>query len=169
MMKRNRLITEAIRENADLKAECERLNKHEEHMQPLRKEWMEAHLKMVDENSDLRAKLEFHVKELQEKQQYILELEAKLEAAWCTGDGKNWGLTRKENLITNPIIIPAPSMAEVWRELKGYITTYVRMGYSDDEKTTFAEITFVSDLYINENPTDGLIDLLIWVNGRRKL
>ena len=81
MMKRNRLITEAIRENADLKAECERLNKHEEHMQPLRKEWMEAHLKMVDENSDLRAKLEFHVKELQEKQQYILELEAKLEAA----------------------------------------------------------------------------------------
>ena len=59
--------------------------------------------------------------------------------------------------------IPAPSMAEVWRELPiGSLITKCRNG----------EITHLSGFgeysIANVNPTDALIDLLIWVRKEAK-
>jgi len=58
---------------------------------------------------------------------------------------------------------PAPSMAEVWRELPiGSLITKCRNG----------EITHLSGFgeysIANTNPTDALIDLLIWLIWARK-
>ena len=57
--------------------------------------------------------------------------------------------------------IPAPSMAEVWRDLP--LTVEVRKaGY----KTCAFEGTEMS---INTNPTDALIDLLIFTRGKNDI
>ena len=69
---------------------------------------------------------------------------------------------------------PAPSMAEVWRELPdshGSSTTLIVekhydimiAGYFDWEEEDFTEAKFR-----NENPTDALIDLLIWLRGKKE-
>jgi HAMP domain-containing protein len=71
--------------------------------------------------------------------------------------------------------IPAPSMAEVWRELPGIIRTKEKAVYelqmSKNEKFTHAfYIDYETGIYLpfrmqkgNTNPTDALIYLLIWV------
>ncbi len=69
---------------------------------------------------------------------------------------------------------PAPSMAECWRELPdshGSSTTLIVekhydsmiAGYFDWEEEDFTEAKFR-----NENPTDALIDLLIWLRGKKE-
>jgi hypothetical protein len=56
---------------------------------------------------------------------------------------------------------PAPSMAEVWRELsEQHDDEYLRL--FKDEGKTFCGYGEYADRWGNENPTDALIDLLIW-------
>jgi hypothetical protein len=64
------------------------------------------------------------------------------------------------------VYIPAPSMAEVWRELisRGWPPCSDGMSFwlcNDDNEV-------VTDEIIDTNPTDALIDLLIWVTEQRK-
>jgi hypothetical protein len=65
-------------------------------------------------------------------------------------------------------VYPAPSIAEVWRELP--FQSYIKML---DEGSSLAwifdeERKFESPEIWNTNPTDALIDLLIWVTEQRK-
>jgi len=53
--------------------------------------------------------------------------------------------------------IPAPSMAEVWRELPDVMA----MNHRNGETECWLETG--SDSFASTNPTDALIDLLIWV------
>ena len=69
-------------------------------------------------------------------------------------------LSGNKNLYNQ--VIPAPSMAEVWRELPSDcivqtgIQTYATAGFGMKDK----------DFY-SINPTDALIDLLIWVRKEK--
>ena len=67
--------------------------------------------------------------------------------------------------------IPAPSMAEVWRELPEYVEykkddrpliEYLRIDKNGDGSLSCGYGQY-SEMTINDNPTDALIDLLIWV------
>jgi hypothetical protein len=77
---------------------------------------------------------------------------------------------RESNYYDNKSI-PAPSMPEVWRELKQYLAlegiSYIRLVVESNTDTT-VEIPFASKSFRNANPTDALIDLLIWTVERRK-
>ena len=78
-----------------------------------------------------------------------------------------WRLIR--HCIANTI--PAPSMAEVWRELPSYIGDDFYLAISKDDTQTVCGYSKIDgfDRYVskgnqrNDNPTDALIDLLIWV------
>ncbi len=61
--------------------------------------------------------------------------------------------------ISNPEVFPAPSMAEVWKELPRY---------SRCKKVAVGTIAWIgmSKIMSNENPTDALIDLLIYLKGK---
>ena len=67
--------------------------------------------------------------------------------------------------------IPAPSMAEVWRELPGSIWIDNRSCHLEVEKYSAGLVChyineglgITSGRISNNNPTDALIDLLIWV------
>ena len=84
-------------------------------------------------------------------------------------------LTRKA-LYHRKTDIPAPSMAEVWRELPklivyGGLVLEKVLCQRDDSDDNFASYCWeptsgyceAKALYKNTNPTDALIDLLIWV------
>jgi hypothetical protein len=59
--------------------------------------------------------------------------------------------------------IPAPSMAEVWRELPGGFTLIKGQIHGG------ATVTYGTKFNIYQmNPTDALIDLLIWITEQRK-
>ena len=81
--------------------------------------------------------------------------------AWLDGT-VGYGLT---NYINDPdIICPAPCFTEVWRELPEYT------GLDKFEGKNDAELTMKNSSGIivfhkarNTNPTDALIDLLIWL------
>ena len=66
--------------------------------------------------------------------------------------------------------IPAPSMAEVWRELpfQSYIKQMGDLSLAwicdDDDETKTLESGFIQ----STNPTDALIDLLIWVKAQKE-
>jgi hypothetical protein len=59
--------------------------------------------------------------------------------------------------------IPAPSMAEVWRELE-----VDGMCYRQCDILMTAVWTDESRVYENPNPTDALIDLLIWLTAQKE-
>ena len=68
--------------------------------------------------------------------------------------------------------IPAPSMAEVWRELPRYIKVkgyhYEKLLTAEPDGFTCAHYSDLQRNYTifrgdSQNPTDALIDLLIWV------
>jgi len=67
------------------------------------------------------------------------------------------------------LIFPAPSMAEVWRELPEGIT----LDKSNDRENTASclDLQFNGDIdfkyFSDRNPADALIDLLIWVRKER--
>ena len=75
------------------------------------------------------------------------------EAAWVESSENGYELQLTDSFYGSSI--PAPCMAEVWRELPDGITIKKWDGkllIIDDDGTNF-----------NINPTDALIDLLIWV------
>lgn len=58
-------------------------------------------------------------------------------------------------------------MTEVWRELpEKHDGKYLRV--FKDEGKTWCDYGEYADRYCNENPTDALIELLIWVKGEMK-
>lgn len=69
--------------------------------------------------------------------------------------------------IDGVIYLPAPSMAEVWRELPD------GTGISKSLDTNFSEFVdgegYRKGESKNTNPTDALIDLLIWVTEQKEL
>ena len=70
-----------------------------------------------------------------------------------------------------PDSIPAPSMAELWRELpesitKGGTIQYLEMGKTGSK--TYAVYDFADEYVLFDNPTDALIDLLVWLKGEGK-
>lgn len=67
--------------------------------------------------------------------------------------------------------VPAPSMSEIWRELPEYIDEYeLRIVKSNDMLLASYMKGRVITLYgcRNTNPTDALIDLLIWVTEQKE-
>jgi hypothetical protein len=67
--------------------------------------------------------------------------------------------------------IPAPTMAELWRELPEYITNGSTIQYLEMGKTgskTYAAYDFADDYVLFDNPTDALAELLIWVKEQNK-
>jgi len=73
----------------------------------------------------------------------------------------------------NSETIPAPTMAEIWRELRksGRGNLFFAQALEADEVGVWMEwVAFDgfgdgSEIFKNINPTDALIDLLIWVKG----
>jgi hypothetical protein len=61
-------------------------------------------------------------------------------------------------------LIPAPSMAEVWRELPNRTEIFKEDGENEGLFSNGRTIGRTRDA----NPTDALIDLLIWVKGNKK-
>ena len=77
-----------------------------------------------------------------------------------------WRLVLRTEL--HPLVedYPAPSMAEVWRELpEQHDDEYLRL--FKDEGKTFCGYGEYADRWGNENPTDALIDLLIFVRKEK--
>lgn len=58
--------------------------------------------------------------------------------------------------------LPAPSMAELWRELPNE-TVIEKIGIK-----AMAYVSYIEGHEMNENPCDALADLLIWVRGRKE-
>ena len=98
------------------------------------------------------------------------------DALWATSiHGGASQLIHKEDadkLFGQVTIVPAPSMAEVWRELPENITqdeTYYYRTLQSRQCYHFASYRDDNDdrlmdqHFMNANPTDALIDLLIWV------
>ena len=68
--------------------------------------------------------------------------------------------------------VPAPSMAEVWRELPWYMSNYGELEVTQIADT-FAcgfhkGLAIREPLFTSTNPADALIDLLIWVTEQGK-
>ncbi len=87
-----------------------------------------------------------------------------------------WDIRNKKELIFANFgklpngTVPAPSMAEVWRELPelNYFTKYKGHYQAWSEWTTFEGHGDSSPVQENTNPADALIDLLIWVRKEAK-
>lgn len=113
------------------------------------------------------------------------------EAAWILlpnlyvtlADGsspKFWQLISKDNpayrvgLHRDYETIPAPSMAEVWRELpkrhraKNFGLCPLIMLAGDNDETIVCYGSASLAQIVNDNPTDALIDLLIWVRKEKE-
>ena len=84
------------------------------------------------------------------------------EVVWTT-DGLDWVLMSRDRCGSWMQGIPAPSMAEVWRELpeaSAYLHTNKETEvWLEDEE----DIIPKSNSFADTNPTDSLIYLLIWV------
>jgi hypothetical protein len=65
--------------------------------------------------------------------------------------------------------IPAPSMVEVWREFGDDVYLTRHWNREDRVYKTRATLTcLMSPAYTEKNPTDALIDLLIWIKGMKE-
>ena len=94
-----------------------------------------------------------------------------------------WFIERKYYLLVYTEMFPAPSMAEVWRELpETYEAETRHLELQVDKIKRVDGVTVTSANYIyndaesgccvykffaKENPTDALIDLLIWVKKEK--
>jgi hypothetical protein len=95
------------------------------------------------------------------------------EAGWRKKRDKTGYYLSRKALYHRTSDAPAPSMAEVWRELPetalqpcrdtttGYCHEYLSL--QKDGDLTVAGYGEYSEIGRNSNPTDALIDLLIWV------
>ena len=85
---------------------------------------------------------------------------------------EEWVLSTLDNVVLKFYeSIPAPSMAEVWRELpesitKGGTIQYLEMGKTGSK--TYAAYDFADDYVLFDNPADVLAELLIWVKGQEE-
>ena len=89
-----------------------------------------------------------------------------------------WKLQRRTAITVEGYylkVIPAPSMAEVWRELLGILSVNKR--WYELRLIKVDDITQVGYWWLTEcliefqnriNPADALIDLLIWVEQRKE-
>lgn len=84
------------------------------------------------------------------------------EVVWAT-DGLDWVLMSRDRCGSWMQGIPAPSMVEVWRDLLD-ITISIRLQKDGLYFLFLADDTFES---YRDNPTDALIDLLIWVRKEK--
>jgi hypothetical protein len=82
------------------------------------------------------------------------------EARWMFVVGLGWKVFSSDDPRhkTNPVFIPALSMAEAWRMLKPYVHGH----YEDMRDRVWQALLF-------DNPTDALIDLKIWVEKGKAL
>lgn len=95
------------------------------------------------------------------------------ECIWFKGVDRDWHLTSKWLANRAPEKIPAPSMAEVWRELPSIHKSTVFDNQliickSDLHGTVAGYGPMLLAQIVNPNPTDALIDLLIWVRKEAK-
>lgn len=80
----------------------------------------------------------------------------------CSRDDPARGCYGEWELVDYKTDIPAPSMAEVWRELPD--TTQIIL----IKRGVFHVVYYASNAtYTRKNPTDALIDLLIWVRKEK--
>lgn len=87
-----------------------------------------------------------------------------------------WDIRNKKELIFANFgklpngTVPAPSMAEVWRELPGEIVHKRLFCYLNMEKgcVGYKWYNNYQKAIEHDNPTDALIDLLIWVRKEAK-
>ena len=93
---------------------------------------------------------------------------------WCQ-TRRGWKLHPKTKSLAFKwlAVIPAPSMAEVWRELPEYIDKIVVGRITpiiclSGKETVVGYGTMLLGRHSNTNPTDALIDLLIWVRKEPK-
>ena len=82
-----------------------------------------------------------------------------------------WVLSTLDNVVLKFYeSIPAPSMAEAWRELPEHITKGGTIQYLEMGKTgskTYAAYDFADDYILFDNPTDALIDLLVYIRKEK--
>jgi hypothetical protein len=111
-----------------------------------------------------------------EAAQRLVDAGIVLETDWLWEDSPN-----STRLVQSPRIpyskvkfYPAPSMAEVWRELpesikdKDFGKCHIGLGKVTGK--TVARYVFIDKSgQINTNPTDALIDLLIWVKAQKEV
>ena len=89
------------------------------------------------------------------------------------GADRSWQLFDRRSLMAIEVteqrpdcLIPAPSMAEVWRELPEYYNDgELYISKINDNMTNAGYLE--GEVFQNANPTDALIDLLIWVRGQK--
>jgi len=98
----------------------------------------------------------------------VLETEAVRERHRWPG-GERWILVSRGIALNKTI--PAPSMAEVWRELpvycgvvKGVDESIAKIAF-DPEPVPGPTLKELASIQRNTNPTDALIDLLIFTKG----
>jgi hypothetical protein len=109
------------------------------------------------------------------------------EAVWCNystdkfSHPNKWslgyrGLVESDPRIDDRPFIPAPSMAEVWRELpemiggtgQKFYLTMQRLGGFTEAGYESAHHDGVVKSYENTNPTDALVDLLVWIRSNQQ-
>ncbi len=95
----------------------------------------------------------------------VLETEhywVSVENEYVTNQARIWKLTDFLDMFLRKYDhVPAPSMAEVWRELPD-ATQIILI-----KRGVFHVVHYASNaIYTRRNPTDALIDLLIWVTER---
>jgi hypothetical protein len=88
------------------------------------------------------------------------------ERSWFYQGDTTWKIVDRHHWV-NEICIPAPSMAEVWRELPDRIEV-TRHNGDTCAVALLPTGRSCSGSGSNINPTDALIDLLIWVKQRKE-
>jgi hypothetical protein len=78
-----------------------------------------------------------------------------------TFSNMGWVFRQKGGFNDEDDFVPAPSMAEVWRELPE--ETVCKKQYDVTKCTNVS--TYDLKVFFNSNPTDALIELLIWLKG----
>jgi hypothetical protein len=96
----------------------------------------------------------------------VLETDCIYGCIYCINGNEQWEIQSKNDshFIQSFPTYPAPSMVEVWRELpfQSYIKQMGGLSLAwicdDEDETETLESGFIQ----STNPTDALIDLLIW-------
>ena len=94
---------------------------------------------------------------------------------WFERETDDWIILPSDDVSIKAIkdnhAYPAVCMAEAWRELQKYLAQrpdclpYIRLVAEKDD--TIVEAPFMSATFSNTNPTDSLIDLLIWIRSQK--
>jgi len=117
---------------------------------------------------------------MNEKNYCSLEMSRKLpeagivlhsEKEWIHVSGGGWYLVERNSEKYDAIDkrVPAPSMAELWREVGDDV--YLTRHWHRDKRIyqTRATLTFLaSPEYTEENPCDALAALLIWIKEAKR-